>query len=106
MKDHGKVHLVNIINTICELLKTIADIGAIYGNLRIENIIIKLNHTATKILSVKFLGFGSIIKIEDSDQILVPARIDHLPPDMTSHLVNIKRFAVNDFASSQISNTT
>lgn len=89
MQENGKIHLAKIIQTICELLKMIADIGAMYGNLRIENIIIKLDRSKKKILSVKFLGFGSLINIEDSDSIRIPDRIDHLPPDMTSYLVEI-----------------
>ena len=67
----------------------VARVGAIYGNLRVENIVIKIDKTKKTILSTKFLNFGCLIKIEDVDKIRIPDRIDHLPPDMISWLVNI-----------------
>ena len=67
----------------------VARVGAIYGNLRVENIVIKIDKTKKTILSTKFLNFGSLIKIEDADKIRIPDRIDHLPPDMISWLVDI-----------------
>ena len=59
--------MARLMKTICELLKTIADIGMIYGNLRLENIVIKLDRKLTTIERIRFLGFGSIITIEESD---------------------------------------
>lgn len=72
---------------ICTLLKNIAHIGAMYGNLRTENILIKLSPNKKQIKNVKFLQFGHLIKIEDAENICIPDQIDHLPPDMTSYLL-------------------
>lgn len=98
-KANGKMHLAIIIQKTCELLKIIADIGAMFGSLKVENIIIKLDLRKQNILSVKFIGLGSIVNIEDSDQILFPDCIEHLPPDMTNYLLEIQRFAFKDLAS-------
>lgn len=49
-QENGKMHLAIIIEKVCELLKIIADIGALFGSLRIENIIIKLDLRKQKIL--------------------------------------------------------
>lgn len=65
----------------------------IYGNLRLENIVIKLDRKLTTIERIRFLGFGSIITIEESDQIKIPDQLEHLPPDMTSHLLTMQRFS-------------
>ena len=48
--------------------------------------------TRAKIESIKFLNFGHIIEIEQSDQIKIPDRIDHLPPEMLKYLMKIGRF--------------
>ena len=73
-----------------------------YGNLRTENIIIKLDRMGKNILQVKFLGFGSLVSIEESDLIRIPDRIDHLPPDMTSYLVDTQRFTNKNTNASQM----
>lgn len=70
-----------------------------FGGLRIENIIIKLDIRKQKILSVKFIGLSSLINIEDSDKILYPDCIEHLPPDMTNYLLEIQRFIYPDLTS-------
>ena len=65
-----------------------------YGNLRLENVMIKLDLMArnSKVKEIKFLNFGICIAIEDSENIHIPDQIDHLPPDMLRHLMKIKRF--------------
>lgn len=73
-----------------------ADVGAIYGTLRAENILIKLNSQQTAIDDIRFLGQGSLIEIDDSQMINIPVQIEHLPPDMTSYLLQIQRFNQND----------
>lgn len=82
----GKKQLGNLIIEICTLLKNIADTGAMYGNLRTENIIIKMSRDNKKIEGVKFINFGHLIEIEEADAIAIPDQVDHLPPDMTSYL--------------------
>lgn len=91
-QQDGRKYLAYLIYTICSLLKNIADIGAMYGNVRTENIMIKLDLAKTKIESIKFLSFGHIVQIEEADSILIPEQIEHLPPAMLSYLMNIKRF--------------
>lgn len=54
-----------------------------YGNLRTENIIIKINPKKKVIENTKFINFGCLVDIEQADNILIPDQIDHLPPDMT-----------------------
>ena len=64
--------LANLILITCNFLQKIADNGMLYGNLRAENILIRMNKQNTKILSVKFLNFGSLSSIEDSECIHIP----------------------------------
>lgn len=64
-----------------------------YGNLRTENIIIKMSRDNKHFDGVKFVNFGPLIEIEEADRIAIPDQVDHLPPDMTSHLLKIKRFS-------------
>lgn len=71
----------------------VASIGAMYGNLRPENIMIKLNPQETKIEVIKFISFRYMCDIEDADNIVIPDQIEHLPPDMLSHLSSVSRFA-------------
>lgn len=65
----------------------------IYGNLRMENIIIKLDRKNEKIERIRFLGFGSLTTIENSEFMNIPEQLEHLPPDMTSHLLTLHRFS-------------
>ena len=97
LRGNGKKQLGNLILKICTLLRNIADIGAMYGNLRTENILINLSPDKKEIKNVKFLHFGHLTKIEDAEHILIPDQIDHLPPDMSSYLLQIKRFQQENF---------
>ena len=47
--ENGKANLALIIDSICDVLKMIADIGAMYGNLRVENLIIKMDNAKSTI---------------------------------------------------------
>lgn len=38
-----------------------------------------------------------MIKIEVSDQIMIPDQIDHLPPGMLAYLMKTNRFKMSDF---------
>ena len=79
--------MATLIVKICTLLKSISDIGAMYGNLRAENILIELTPNKTKIKNVKFLNFVHLIEIKDAERICVPEQVDHFPPDMSAHLM-------------------
>lgn len=63
-----------------------------YGNLRTENLILKLDPLSENIEDVKFLSFGNIFKIDSADQMVIPERIEHLPPELLKHLLNTERF--------------
>ena len=92
-ESFARANVAFLINQICNLLKAITDIGAMHGNMRTENIVLTLNKTQKQIKKVGFLGFGQLINIEESENICIPDRIDHLPPDMTSYLLKLKRFS-------------
>lgn len=49
-----------------------ADAGAVYGNLRIENILVKLDTAKTKVEGIKFLNVGNVIEIESAQNIVIP----------------------------------
>lgn len=59
-------------DSVCELLKCISAIGAIYANLRTENIMIKLNAAKDKIEEIKFMNFGYMVEIESSEAMCIP----------------------------------
>lgn len=101
-RDTGKTQLANLIQKICELLGNIANIGALYGNLRAENTLLKLDEEMTKIEYVKFLGFGSLVAIEDSEEIIVPDQIEHLPPDLLMHWTSMMKFDKDYQAEMQV----
>ena len=68
----GKMHIAQVTSTVCELLQTIANIGMIYGNLRLENIVLKLDRKHENIERIRFLGFGSLSTIENSEFMNIP----------------------------------
>ena len=59
--DDGKCQLAFLISEVCRMLQIVSKIGAIYGNLRLENILLKFNLSKYKIEGVKFLNFGSVV---------------------------------------------
>lgn len=77
-----------------------------YGNLRTENVIVKVSRDMKKMEDFKFINFGNLIEIEDADRIQIPDQIDHLPPDMTSYLLKMKRFQNPSSARGATQNTT
>ena len=93
--ESGKEKLAYLIHKISFFLNKVADIGALYGNLRTDNIILILDTKQTNIIDVRFLGFGNITYIEDSEEIHIPEQIEHLPPLMTSYLLKCQRFSKN-----------
>lgn len=64
--------LAQIIQITCHFLKNVADAGAVYGNLRIENILVKLDTAKTKVEGIKFLNVGHVIEIESAQNIVIP----------------------------------
>lgn len=71
------------------------DIGAIYGNLRTENTLIKLSKENT-IEGVKFLRGSMVREIDLVKLISLPEQMEHLPPDMITYLLLLKRFSGNN----------
>ena len=80
------------------MLKCIADNGMLYGNLRTENILIKMNKCMHRIDTIKYLSFGTLSSIEDSEKMHIPDQIEHLPPDLLKHLIESMRFAKDNAA--------
>ena len=68
----GKIELANLIQSICYLLKSLSNKGMLYGNLRTENILLKLNYYKDKIENIKYLSFGSLTPIEESEKMNIP----------------------------------
>lgn len=66
----------------------------IYGNLRLETVLIKFDQSSKdKVINrIGFIGFGSLASIEDSEHIILPDKVEHLPPDMTKYLQIQNRF--------------
>ena len=91
-EEDGKRHLANMIKLVCELIQKLTDIGVMYGNLRTENLMIKLCPNHENIEDIKFLSFCNMVKFDQADQINIPERIEHLPPELLKHLMNIERF--------------
>lgn len=81
-----------LIHSICFLLQKISNVGGLYGNLRIENIIITLDQTKSIIKHVRFLGFECISTIEDAETMNIPDQIDHMPPDLINYFIQLQRF--------------
>lgn len=50
-----------ILTEICEVLRLVEKTGSIYGNLRAENIILKMSLDKRNVEQVKFLNFGHVI---------------------------------------------
>ena len=72
----------------------VAGIGALYGNLRTENVLVRLSRDLKSVEEVRFINFGYLVSIETVDTMLIiPDQIDHLPPDMTCHLLKLNRFS-------------
>ena len=67
----------------------------LYGNLRAENMVLKMNPCKSKIFDIKFLNFGSLSSIEDSEIMNIPDQIEHMPPDLIQHLIESMRFNNN-----------
>lgn len=63
-----------------------------YGNLRAENIMIRMDEEQKEIQQVKFIDFGSTAKMERAAEMLVPEKIEHCPPDLLKHLIDIEKF--------------
>lgn len=73
MQKDGKRHLALLLRSACDFLKNIEDIGAMYANLRTENVIIMFDGPAKNdIVGIKFLNLGHMISIEDSEYLRPP----------------------------------
>ena len=60
--------------------------GMLYGDLRLKNILIKMDDEKKKVLDVKLMSFGHMKHLDDIQNICLPALIDHLPPDLLTIL--------------------
>lgn len=60
-EKNGKKQFAYILSEICEVLRLVEKTGSIYGNLRAENIILKISLDKRNVEQVKFLNFGHVI---------------------------------------------
>ena len=88
-KTFGKTNVSLLISHICLLLKATNNIGAMFGNLRLENIIVMMDRSKRLILKIGFIGFEYLTRCDEPKCLRLPDRIDHLPPDVTSFMLKI-----------------
>lgn len=67
-------------------------VDAVYANLRPENILIKFDRFKSRIDSIKFIDFGSTTSIGSRDKIILPVRLDHIPPETLTQMAQVKYF--------------
>lgn len=91
-RNKGTKHLATLMLKICQFLQKLREIDMVYGNLRPENILIKFDRFKSRIESIKLLDFGSTTDFESIHQMIMPARIDHIPPEILRQLNNINHF--------------
>lgn len=75
----------------------------IHGNIRPENIMIKLDKDQTKIEQIKFINLGSLTKLSQADQMIIPDRIDHFPPEILNHFLSTHKFRQSSSSSPRTS---
>lgn len=63
-----------------------------YGNLRAENVLIRLDDDKKEISQIRFTDFGSTAKMERASEMIVPDKIEHCPPDLLKNLMEIEKF--------------
>ena len=88
-EQSGKANLSFIIKRICNLMVAINNVGAIHGNIRLDNIIVILDRYNEQIIKVGFTGLEYLAKCDGSSNLIVPDRLDHLPPDVSHQLLKI-----------------
>jgi len=92
-QENGLKHLATLIYNICLFLDNMSDLGMIYGNLKAENIMIKLNKDKTQIQNVKFIDFGTVVNIDNTSEMLMPVQVDHFPPELLKYYIKTKKFS-------------
>lgn len=65
----------------------------IYGNITAESILIKFDEDQKKIEQIKFINFGAVIKLENATQMLIADKVDHFPPDVLRHFMEMRKFS-------------
>lgn len=88
----GHRHLARLIQKICDFLLLLQEAGLVYGNLRPENVMIRVDDQQKEIQSVKFLNFGSVTRIDRAADLMVPDRVEHCPPDLLKALIDLEKF--------------
>lgn len=82
------------------MLVAINNVGAIHGNIRLDNIIVILDRYNEQIIKVGFTGLEYLTKCDDSINLIVPERLDHLPPDVSIQLIKIWKLSGSGKCSS------
>lgn len=92
-QPNAKRQLALFIEKVSGFLKLLEEMGVIFANIRLENIIIKYNSARTEIENIRFLNFGHLIPVEESENLNIPDQFDHLPPNMLKYLQEQKSFS-------------
>ena len=61
--------------------------GYVHGNIRPENILLKIDEERKKIKKIKFINFGASVKIERATDMILPEQLDHLPPELLDYFI-------------------
>ena len=63
----GLSHLAWLIRMLCQFLKTVREMGLNYGNLKAENVLIKIAQNGKRIESIKLINFGYVHTIGEEE---------------------------------------
>lgn len=70
-----------------------------YGNLKAENILIKIAQNGKRIESIKLINFGYVLVLGEEEQIIVPEKIDHCPQEFLHMVAETVKINEQDSAS-------
>ena len=87
---------------ICVFLTKLTEMGVLYGNLRPENILIKFDKYKSRIEQVKFIDFGCVTDAENVNSMVLPVRLDHVPPEVLQHFKGNRSFSNNETSKDKI----
>lgn len=101
-KYKGIKHLATLMHKICVFLTKLTEMGVLYGNLRPENILIKFDKYKSRIEQVKFIDFGCVTDAENVNSMVLPVRLDHVPPEVLRHFKGNRSFSNNETSKDKI----
>lgn len=75
----GIRHLARIVYLICQFLESLEKRRLNYSNLRAENVILMMSEDGQNIDGIKLINYGQILRLGQSEQLILPEQADHLP---------------------------